>query len=915
MATAYDQVSYPAHVHPQAHPDRLATMGRLFGLPAADVERGRVLELGCGDGGNLIPTAYSLPGARFLGIDLAESAVARAAAAARELGLDNVEVRAMDIRDFPTDAGRFDCIVAHGVYSWVPADVRERIFAICRDHLTERGVAYISYNAYPGARLREIAREVMRFGLTDGGAADGAPMEVVARSRALLRTIASAAAASGEGYAAVLAGEVKRVEAVVDAVLFHDDLGETNAPIYFHDFAARAAQNGLQYLSDAEYEEATDRPVRAGLAERLDELVPDGDMIRREQFADFIRGRAFRRSLLCRAGVPLTRPVSPHALRGLYVSSSARAEPEGDPATRDGVVRFRTPKGIAFSTNHALAKAALARLDEAWPSPVPFDELLGLAGEPDRERAVAELGEFLLTAAAAGAVGFHSRAPRLTTRSGQRPRASSLARWQARRGPMVTTIMGAIVNLEGALARELLVLLDGARDRAALVEELAAAARGRAHQPRRRNGNAHLPSEGAFALSRQPRRQAGSARAARLDRRWVGRRARSQACCASTSASTPCMRPSGGAFGVALIVLHRLDRGQAAPPAPVATADGERTAPHSRALVGFHMVAFGVMYFAVNQAVIPGLVPEWFAGQRGVGAAVIFAGAALMVWTRVYFRSWRFRAKLDQGHQLAVGGPFRFLRHPIHGVDPVSASGHGGGSPPRCSGWRSSSCSWVATCAVAPRRGSSRTFSAIPIDRTRSARSASSPESIERITPLMGDDRTVRGIVNRRYLSRSKVREVRLEPSARGLRSRPARCLTRGCGGFTRGRQPWSSLGVTTVLRQTARFLRTPVATPRRPASSTRRAPWMRGVGWPFRPHRLRPERLLRRRDDWWVADVSPAGRHGLYYARDRRCGVHILLGCRSLDALSAGFDRRRRKDGRERRLWIGHADVIGLGR
>ncbi len=37
-----------------------------------------------------------------------------------------------------------------------------------------------------------------------------------------------------------------------------------------------------------------------------------------------------------------------------------------------------------------------------------------------------------------------------------------------------------------------------------------------------------------------------------------------------------------------------------------------------------------------------------------------------MVWALDYFRSWRFRAKLDEGHQLATGGPFRLLRHPIY---------------------------------------------------------------------------------------------------------------------------------------------------------------------------------------------------------------------------------------------------------
>ncbi|PYS62226.1 MAG: hypothetical protein DMF74_14030 [Acidobacteria bacterium] len=48
------------------------------------------------------------------------------------------------------------------------------------------------------------------------------------------------------------------------------------------------------------------------------------------------------------------------------------------------------------------------------------------------------------------------------------------------------------------------------------------------------------------------------------------------------------------------------------------------------------------------------------------GSLVIAGGAALVVSALVYFRSWRFRATVDKSHQLATGGPFRILRHPIY---------------------------------------------------------------------------------------------------------------------------------------------------------------------------------------------------------------------------------------------------------
>ena len=122
------------------------------------------------------------------------------------------------------------------------------------------------------------------------------------------------------------------------------------------------------------------------------------------------------------------------------------------------------------------------------------------------------------------------------------------------------------------------------------------------------------------------------------------------------------------AFGVTQSLRGTGAAATAAPaPAPApAPAVTQATAPFSRALLAFHSLAFAVMYFGIGNAVIPNRVPVWFAGQRAVGTAIVFAGAALMCWALVWFRSWRFRAQLDAGHELATGGPFAIVRHPIY---------------------------------------------------------------------------------------------------------------------------------------------------------------------------------------------------------------------------------------------------------
>src|SRR5580693_4601208 len=119
--TSYDSVIYPSYTHPQTHPDRLAVIGSLFGLEPAPVNRCRVLELGCGNGTNLVPMAWGLPQSEFVGIDLAALPVERGQRMIRDLALKNVRLVQGDLLQVDAGWGKFDYIIAHGLYSWVPA--------------------------------------------------------------------------------------------------------------------------------------------------------------------------------------------------------------------------------------------------------------------------------------------------------------------------------------------------------------------------------------------------------------------------------------------------------------------------------------------------------------------------------------------------------------------------------------------------------------------------------------------------------------------------------------------------------------------------------------------------------------------------------------------------------------------------
>jgi SAM-dependent methyltransferase len=420
-----------------------------------------VLELGCGDGGNALSIAASLPGARVLGFDAAASAVERGTELALAAGLANVSLQAGDFESL-TELGTFDYVIAHGVYSWVPPAARVALLACMARCLAPVGIAFVSYNAYPGSYLRDMARDALRYHLR--GVED--PHARLAGAHELMETIVAIEEPSP--YARVLREHLERMLGVSDALLFHDDLAEVSTPFYLHEVVEHAARHGLRFLSEAELAESLMRDVPES-AVRLMATLPD-DAVVREQYLDFFKNRMFRQTLLCRAAVPVSRSLDDDALERLVISSSARAEQR----TLEGAETFATPDGFSMTTSEPHVQAAMHALAEAWPAAVTFTELSARACEaagPDApaELVAARLRELLLEAHLARVVQLHGCPPPVAGCAGARPRASALARAQLAAGaPAVSSLLHTNVRVGEELDAALLALLDGTRDRSAL---------------------------------------------------------------------------------------------------------------------------------------------------------------------------------------------------------------------------------------------------------------------------------------------------------------------------------------------------------------------------------------------------------------------------------------------------------------
>jgi len=442
-------------------------LAALFGLRPASAERCRVLELGCGDGTNLLAMAQTLPGSSFIGIDASAAAIERGDRLARAAALANVELRMSALEELPGDLGEFDYIVSHGVYSWVTPRARGALLNCVAVRLAPHGVAYVSYNAYPGSHLRDMTREILRYHVRD--VED--PQEQLERAHRLMEVIV--AIDDPSLFARALREQMERMLSYSDALLFHDDLAEISTPFYFHEFIQHAAAHGLQFLSEADLAESRMEGVPAS-AVALFEANAD-DPLAREQYMDFFRNRTFRRTLLCHAALPVQRALDDRHLDRFTISSPAQPSPDSDP---DGRRTFATPDGRSATTSEPLIVAALEALADRWPAGLEFPDLveraLAVVDEP-ADRADARLRAVMLEAYVARVVQLQSTPLPVCPAAGERPRASPLAREQAAAGlTTVSSLLHTNARLTGNLEPRLLPLLDGTRIRAALCAMTAA---------------------------------------------------------------------------------------------------------------------------------------------------------------------------------------------------------------------------------------------------------------------------------------------------------------------------------------------------------------------------------------------------------------------------------------------------------
>src|SRR5215469_378660 len=474
LQSAYDQVLYPSISFPQTHPGRLATVAFLRGMRPAPIDRCRVLELGCGAGRNLIPMAFHLPDSEFVGLDLACHPIDWGRAFVADLGLRNITLFSMDLcQATEKQFGKFDFIIAHGVYSWVPQPVRERLLGVCREMLSPQGVAYVSYNAYPGNHFRDLVRGMMRF----QASCFETPAEKIGQARGLLKFISESRVES-DYYVEAIRAEFDRTVGYPDAGFFHDDLSDVNVSFYFHDFIRDAGRHGLQFVGEASPNELNLAKFTPEVKKVLTALEATSEIVR-EQFKDFLSACGFRQNLLCHQDIKLAPDLLLERVVELYALCDA-VPVERPGSAWEAAIVFQCAGGDEIESKHPLVGAALTFLCAQYPCFVSFARLLEVARTELGRKSPASsecddsemLADALMRAHRSGSLRLSVFPAAVTNRVSDRPATSELARSELQRSDYATSPLHISRRFADPLSRQLILLLDGTRDQQLVAHDL-----------------------------------------------------------------------------------------------------------------------------------------------------------------------------------------------------------------------------------------------------------------------------------------------------------------------------------------------------------------------------------------------------------------------------------------------------------
>ena len=297
----YADLGYLSQPFPYASAPFLESYARLLGLSPAPAATALILEIGSSYGGNLMSQALFYPQATFTSIEIAPTQVSVGKTYIDQLGITNLELLEGDVNESHHHLGTYDYIIAHGFYSWVDDETKDNFLRLCKEHLAENGILYMSYNTYPGWHKMDSVRALLEFANKDIDTLNH--REKVRHGK----TVASKLGALMLEYDTVKNQQASFLQSLrqtlqkQDCYVGHDHLEPVNTPVYFHQCMDHMAEHGFTYLCDCDLNLSFPTVYDETLRTQLQVLAPH-DPLAREQYIDFMLNTAFRKSLFTHKG-------------------------------------------------------------------------------------------------------------------------------------------------------------------------------------------------------------------------------------------------------------------------------------------------------------------------------------------------------------------------------------------------------------------------------------------------------------------------------------------------------------------------------------------------------------------------------------------------------------------------------------
>ena len=375
VAAIYQEDEYPAMSHPPGHPSVIAATALLGGLRLPPTQQLRILEIGCSTGHHILPIAEAYPLAQITAIDFSAPAITEAKRLATLAGITNITFVHADLLQWSAPTEAFDCIIAHGFFSWVSDQAKSVLLAVCGRALSKNGVAMISYNTQPGWALRQPLRE-MAITLRQLDPHDNSALGA-------MQWIENALDQRDDSYGRHLLEIVQDAMAKGEQQLKFDDLGPVNDPCYFSQFVHWCEQSQLTYLGDADTTLSKVSLLGNAAQSQLRNLA--SNPLLHEQMTDFLTGRTFRCSVICRHDAERHTPT-PEELSTLCIEALMEIPPTGNTAT-DALSRsITTAAPNCLSLAELLEKTPSISLQDAIPIVMRMAQLgmIRLRREPIR---------------------------------------------------------------------------------------------------------------------------------------------------------------------------------------------------------------------------------------------------------------------------------------------------------------------------------------------------------------------------------------------------------------------------------------------------------------------------------------------------------------------------------------------------